>query len=70
MKWFLISIFVIVPFVYADTIDIGGGGRFCNADFTAKQPTEWHYHLFPIPVVIDSRIGSEKTKMYIYATAI
>lgn len=70
MNWFLISIFVLTPFVYAETVDIGGGGQFCNADFTINQPTEWHYPLFPVPIAIDSRIGEEKTKMYIYAADI
>lgn len=50
----------------------GGGGDYqlCNVNLTPNQPIEWHYPLFPIPVAIDSRIGEQKTRMYIYATVI
>ncbi len=71
MKWFLIFLLILVPFVYADTINIGGGGtQQCTGDFTSNPPTEWHYHLFPVPVMIDSRMGEQKVKMFIYAIAI
>ena len=63
--------FLLIPFVYAENITIGGGGnQKCSANLNLSQRTEWHYPLFPIPVVIDSRIGKEKVKMYIHATVI
>ena len=63
MKWCLISLFTLITFVHAETINIGGGGtQRCNADFTSNQSTKWHYHLFPVPVMIDSRMGEKKRK--------
>ena len=72
MKWYLlIVLFILIPPTYADTINIGGGGtQTCKGDFNSTHPTEWHYHLFPVPVMIDSRMDGEKIKMFIYAIAI
>ncbi len=72
MKWSLIfALLLFVYFTYADTIDIGGGGfTQCKADFTLSQPIKWHDPLFPIPVVIDSKMNDKKVTMYIYATVI
>jgi len=59
MNWyfFIISLFTIIPFTYAETINIGGGGaETCKGNFDSTHPIEWHYHLFPVPVMIDSRL--------------
>ncbi len=72
MRKYIAFILIWVSFVDAETINIGGGGNEqCDVkNLITDQPENWHYPLFPIPVVIDSRIGEKKATMYIYATMI